>query len=98
MRNVNARQLEVLSTIASLVRFKGYPPGIRELADAIGSSSTNAASSHVEALIKKGCLRRHGPNGRHAHARNLRITDDGYRILRERVGSGAEERPEARLI
>jgi len=58
MRDLTARQRQVLDFISAFVRKTGYPPSVREIADNFGMTSTNAARSHLKALEKKGCIAR----------------------------------------
>lgn len=51
------RQSEVVALIRQHVNTAGFPPSTRELADALGVSST-AVEGHLSALQKKGVLRR----------------------------------------
>lgn len=52
------RQKEVLNFIVLFIRDNGMPPTIREIADALGINSTNAANDHLVALEKKGYIER----------------------------------------
>lgn len=70
------RQLQVLRTIASLASAKGYPPSIRELADALGISSTNAMNDHLRALERRALITRD-----RLTARSILITAAGWRWL-----------------
>ncbi|MDH5527801.1 MAG: repressor LexA [Nitrospirota bacterium] len=51
------RQSEVLALIRARVRSRGLPPTRREIADALGLASANAAESHLKALAAKGAIR-----------------------------------------
>lgn len=52
-----ARQTEVLAAIRTLTAAHGYSPTLREIASAIGSSSTQGVSDMLAGLQKKGALR-----------------------------------------
>jgi repressor LexA len=55
------RQLEILEVIRTSVQSQGYPPSLREIAQAVGLSSQSTVSYHLSLLIKKGYLSRgHG--------------------------------------
>ncbi|MBI5202065.1 MAG: transcriptional repressor LexA [Elusimicrobia bacterium] len=54
------RQAQVLSLIRSSIEDKGYPPSLRELAAGLKVSGTRAIEKHVQALERKGFLRRRG--------------------------------------
>ncbi len=56
MNNLTTRQLQVLRFIREFTAKNGPPPTQREVADAIGCSSVNAALGHLRALEKKGAL------------------------------------------
>lgn len=56
------RQYEVLEFIKSFIARNGYSPTVREISDHMGYSSASTAFSIVEALVKKGCVRKNrGP-------------------------------------
>ena len=71
MRDLTARQREIFEFILRTLREEGYIPSIREICLAFGFASTNAANSHLDALIRKGYLGR-----RAGAARNLEIAPD----------------------
>jgi repressor LexA len=55
------RQLEILEFIRKSVQTRGYPPSLREIAQAVGLSSQSTVSYHLSVLVKKGYLSRgHG--------------------------------------
>lgn len=56
MRGLTRRQQTVLEIISRWVREQGYPPTLKELADALGASSRNTAVKHLSALVKKGYI------------------------------------------
>ncbi len=51
-------QKRVFDFILQHIRQKGYPPTVREVASAFGYRSPLAAKQHIDALVKKGYLRR----------------------------------------
>lgn len=53
---LTGRQREVATFIASHIRRRGYPPTLREIADAIGAASNHSAWLHLKALARKGVL------------------------------------------
>jgi len=63
------RRQRILDCIARTVQERGYPPSVREIADAVGLASTSAVHHHLLALEKDGLIER----GTHA-SRALRIT------------------------
>jgi repressor LexA len=52
------RQKKILEYILSTVQGRGYPPSVREIADAVGLASPSTVHAHLEALQKKGYLRK----------------------------------------
>lgn len=62
------RQAEVLATIVVLSQAKGYPPTMRELGVALGISSTNGVTEHLDRLAAKGFIARDPKS-----ARSIRI-------------------------
>jgi repressor LexA len=63
------RRQRILDFIASTVDERGYPPSVREIADAVGLASTSAVHHHLIALERDGLLER-GTNS----SRALRVT------------------------
>jgi len=68
--NLTPKQLKILQLIRESRIVRGYSPTMQELADELGISKVTVFE-HVEALIKKGALKR-DPN----KARSLSICDD----------------------
>lgn len=58
MRQLTARQRQILEFIAEFMRDRGFPPSVREIAEAVGLSSTATVHNHLAALAQKGYLRR----------------------------------------
>ncbi len=58
MQPLTERQQQVLSFITSYLASKGYPPSQREIARHLGVSSNLGVMKHLDALEKKGYLRR----------------------------------------
>lgn len=67
------RQDEVLRFIRQFCRAEGYPPTIREIGRGVGIRSLRGVTGHLEALVRKGYLRR----GR--QARGLKLLVEGER-------------------
>jgi repressor LexA len=63
------RRQRILDFIAQTVDERGYPPSVREIADAVGLASTSAVHHHLIALERDGLIERSG----HA-SRALRLT------------------------
>jgi len=58
MEQLTARQQEVLAIITDYVNENGYAPSLREIGKKLGISGTLGVMKHLEALEKKGYLRR----------------------------------------
>ncbi|HET9136290.1 MAG TPA: transcriptional repressor LexA [Candidatus Kapabacteria bacterium] len=54
------RQLQVLTFIEEFIDVSGYPPSMLEIADALDVASTFGVRKHIDALVKKGFLKRGG--------------------------------------
>jgi repressor LexA len=63
------RRQRIVDFIARAVEERGYPPSVREIADAVGLASTSAVHHHLIALERDGLLERGGK-----HSRALRLT------------------------
>jgi repressor LexA len=63
------RRQRILDCIARTVEERGYPPSVREIADAVGLASTSAVHHHLIALERDGLIER-GVNA----SRALRLT------------------------
>jgi repressor LexA len=50
------RQKKILDFILDTVEERGYPPSVREIADAVGLASPSTVHAHLEALQKKGYI------------------------------------------
>ena len=59
MRELTARQRQLLEFIEDYIGTYGFPPSIREMADQMGIRSTNGVNDHLKALQKKGYISRH---------------------------------------
>lgn len=56
MRDLTARQEEILALIREWIDTTGLPPTRAEIAERFGFSSPNAAEQHLKGLAKKGML------------------------------------------
>lgn len=56
--SLTARQRLVLETIQDSIAGRGYPPSMREIGDAVGLTSSSSVSHQLQALERKGFLRR----------------------------------------
>lgn len=64
-----ARKQKIVEYIAATLRARGYPPSVREIAQAVGLASTSAVHHHLEALSRDGYLERGA-----TRSRALRLT------------------------
>ncbi|PWH06775.1 repressor LexA [Brachybacterium endophyticum] len=55
---LTARQRRILETITAAIDRHGYPPTMREIGDAVGLTSPSSVSHQLQALQRKGFLRR----------------------------------------
>jgi len=58
MQGLTKRQRQVLEGIHRIIRDKGIPPTVREIGERLGLRSSCTVQRHLEALEKKGFLRR----------------------------------------
>jgi repressor LexA len=70
------RRQRILEYIARTVAERGYPPSVREIADAVHLASTSAVHHHLVALERSGHLERGGRS-----SRALRLTAAGEATL-----------------
>lgn len=64
MEELTSRQQQVLDFITRQVSGHGFPPTLREISRHLGTSGTVTAASHLEALERKGYLRREAGSSR----------------------------------
>ena len=55
---ISNKQKEILNFLKDEIRMKGYPPSVREIANAVGLKSTSTVHGNLERLEKKGFIRR----------------------------------------
>jgi repressor LexA len=80
------RRQRIVDFIARTVDERGYPPSVREIADAVGLASTSAVHHHLIALERDGLLERGGK-----HSRALRLTSRPQPVPTEPPPSQADE-------
>jgi repressor LexA len=80
------RRQRIVDFIARTVEERGYPPSVREIADAVGLASTSAVHHHLIALERDGLLERGGK-----HSRALRLTSRPQPVPNERSASQSDE-------
>ncbi|MDY6855154.1 MAG: transcriptional repressor LexA [Thermodesulfobacteriota bacterium] len=57
-KDLTARQREILQYILTTIKESGYPPSIREIGKAMGIKSLGGVTCHLNALEKKGHIKR----------------------------------------
>jgi repressor LexA len=78
--DLSQRQIEILEFIKSEILSKGIPPTVRDIGAKVGLSSTASVFSHLNALEKKGYIRREGNK-----SRLIEIIDDNFNLTRREV-------------
>jgi repressor LexA len=68
-KQLTKRQHTVLETIRAWIRDRGYSPTIRELGKQLGIKSLRGVTTHLDAIAKKGFLKRE------SRARTIRLAD-----------------------
>ena len=58
LSKISNRQQSILEFIKSEVKYKGYPPSVREIGEAVGLASSSTVHGHLDRLEKKGMIRR----------------------------------------
>lgn len=56
--DLTKKQIEILNCIKNNIKFKGYPPAIREICNELDIKSTSTVHSHIIKLENKGYIRR----------------------------------------
>ena len=70
-KGLTDRQRQVFEFICEAMRAENRPPTVREIAEKFGFRSPKAATDHLDALERKGYIRR-----RNRKARNIEIRDE----------------------
>ncbi len=80
------RQRAVLECITAAVRERGYPPSMREIGEAVGLTSPSSVAHQLNALQRKGVLRR---DSRRPRALEVVLPEGGVRPSRTATRSVA---------
>jgi repressor LexA len=70
-KGLTSRQRQVFEFICSVMRAENRPPTVREIAEYFGFRSPKAATDHLDALERKGYIRR-----RDRRARNIEVREE----------------------
>lgn len=84
MKQLTARQTEVLDLVRSHIADTGYPPTRADIARELGFRSANAAEEHLKALARKGALEIVPGT-----SRGIRLPDDQGLPVVGRVAAGS---------
>lgn len=95
MKNLTARQQEVLSLIVAFQKEHGIPPTQKEVADLMGASSPNAATDMLRALQRKGAVTLVPGISRGISINSQRAEDEAISLLRSLVAGDQDARKEA---
>ena len=74
-RGLTRRQEEILDFIRAEVHRRGFPPSVREIGEAVGLSSSSTVHSHLDALERKGYIRRDPSKPRALEVLDFRDTE-----------------------
>lgn len=77
---ISEKQKQILEYIKSEILNRGYPPAVRDICEAVNLKSTSSVHSHLEALEKKGYIRRDPTK-----PRAIEIVDDSFNLVRREV-------------
>ncbi len=88
-RRPTARQQAVFEFIKQHILKKGFPPTVREVAGHFGFASPLSAQLHINALVKKGFIRKSPFKQRTIEIPGLKLAEDTRIPLLGRVRAGA---------
>lgn len=88
--DLTPRQRTVLATITASIAQRGYPPSMREIGDTVGLTSSSSVSHQLQALERKGYLRR---DPKRPRAMEVVLPDE-----EGAPSTDGEERPAARSV
>ena len=75
-------QQRILDFIKSEIQTKGYPPSVREIAQAVGLKSTSTVHGHLQRLEKRGLLHRDAMKPRAMEVKAAKKpVNDGMRLV-----------------
>ncbi len=72
------RQQQVLDCIKESIKENGYPPSVREICAKVGLKSSSSVQSHLDALERKGYLKRNSSSARALTVESSKDADQGF--------------------
>ena len=79
-QGLTSKEEQILKIIKESILEKGYPPSVREMCTAVGLSSTSSVHAHLEALAKKGYIKKDP-----SKPRTIEIMDDTFNLSRREI-------------
>lgn len=76
------KQEQILEYLKENILAKGYPPTVREIGEKVSLKSTSSVFSHLEALERKGYIKRDP-----SKPRAIEICDDSFQMVRTEMTS-----------
>lgn len=76
-KDLTAKQQTILDYLKQEILTRGFPPSVREICDAVGLKSTSSVHAHLEALERKGYIKKDATK-----PRAIEICDDGFKTGR----------------
>jgi repressor LexA len=80
MDKISQKQEQILEYIKQVLREKGYPPAVREIAEAVGLKSPSTVHSHLSTLEEKGYIRKDP-----SKPRAIEVLDERSKWIQEKV-------------
>jgi SOS-response transcriptional repressor LexA len=80
VKAITDRQRDVLREIQSYINVNGFPPTISYIGTAMNISSARGVTAHLDALERKGYLKRTVGT-----ARGLKLTPEGVNAVRDKL-------------
>ena len=77
VKEISAKQREILEYIKSEIINKGYPPTVRDICEAVDLKSTSSVHSHLATLEEKGYIHRDPTK-----PRAIEIMDENFNLSR----------------
>lgn len=98
MKNLTARQHEVLSLIVAFQKQHGIPPTQKEVANLMGAASPNAATDMLRAIQRKGAITLVPGVSRGISINSQSVEDEAISLLRSLVNGDEHAMEQARTF